>query len=274
MKTILVGDIHLKARIMLPLVDQVVHEQGAQQIILMGDYLDDYGCTEDARLYLDELNFLIDWKIKMEASDIKIISLLGNHDAPYLTGELRGYSLKSDFNMLTGNQDISDVISDKLLKLGVQVAFQLDDFLVSHAGYCRGIKQRKWHLRPITMSDKDLRWVSELDNHIGSRGGFGYNGSPIWADFRDLVRNPSLDVTNQIVGHTPQSTIIFDEEKDVHYQLVDIDTFTLRFEEETNQYKYIGDGSLLLYSNGELESIATNWMNKDNLKVLMDQRHP
>lgn len=42
MKTILVGDLHLKAAFILPMVEQKVKQFGVQRVILMGDYMDAY----------------------------------------------------------------------------------------------------------------------------------------------------------------------------------------------------------------------------------------
>lgn len=42
MKTILVGDLHLTAQIVLPMVEQKVKELGIKRVILLGDYTDAY----------------------------------------------------------------------------------------------------------------------------------------------------------------------------------------------------------------------------------------
>lgn len=39
MKTILVGDLHLTAQIVLPMVEQKVKELGIKRVILLGDYV-------------------------------------------------------------------------------------------------------------------------------------------------------------------------------------------------------------------------------------------
>ncbi len=272
MKTILVGDIHLKARLMLPIVEENIRSRGVSRVVLLGDYLDDWNCNDHPQLYLDELNFLIDWKRRLESNGIEVIALLGNHDAPYLTGELRGYSLRQTFDMLPDEQGISEVVSQKLIELGVQITYQLDDFVISHAGYVSKLKLKKWHQRKITLSDKDLRWVSELDNAIGSRGGMSNTPSPIWADFQELVRSPSVLITNQVVGHTPKEHITIETEPDTQYKLIDIDTFTTHSKAEFPYYEFAGAGELLIVEDGELDVIQTDWKNENRLEELYQQR--
>lgn len=42
MKTLLVGDLHLKAKIILSMVEQKIRELGVKRVILLGDYVDVY----------------------------------------------------------------------------------------------------------------------------------------------------------------------------------------------------------------------------------------
>ena len=273
MKTILVGDTHLKSRMILPIVEKNIAKYEIGQIVMLGDYLDDWNCSIDSKLYWDELNYLIEWKNRIEKSGVKVITLLGNHDAPYLIGELKHYSLHKDFDMVPGNRRVADVISDKLTELGVQIAYQLDDFLVSHAGYCMGQNLQDWHLRELTLSDSDLRSIKELENRVSkSRGGWSLVPSPLWADFHELLDSPNPDYPKQIVGHTPQEKINIENGLQTPYQLINIDTFNLAPQKGYPYYEYRGDGDLLLYDKGELSVIKTNWRNKTNLEQIYAQR--
>ena len=85
MKTILVGDLHLTAQIVLPMVEQKVKELGIKRVILLGDYTDAYEQEKNVDLYVNELDYLFIWKSKMNVFGVEVISLLGNHDVSYLT---------------------------------------------------------------------------------------------------------------------------------------------------------------------------------------------
>jgi len=84
---------------------------------LLGDYLDDYNCNQDAQLYWDELSFLIDWKRLMTATGVNVITLLGNHEAPYLTGKLHNYSLHAGIENNARSIDVADTVAEKLMTL-------------------------------------------------------------------------------------------------------------------------------------------------------------
>lgn len=261
MKTILVGDLHLKARMILPIVERLLLEKECNQVVLMGDYTDDWNCNFNEKLYIDELNFLINWKNRMQKNNIQVITLLGNHDAPYLTGELRGYSLRTDYRE----------VAHKLIELGVQIAFELDDYVCSHAGFCVGFNIQEWHLRELTFNDLDLRSVKDLENRIGKRGGFTQTPSPLWADFSELAEYPNPDIPKQIVGHTPQESIVFVKEPSEHRQFIDIDTFNLATKGTYPYYIFREGGDLLLYDNG-LSILKTAWQEKETLERLYMQR--
>lgn len=261
MKTLLVGDLHLKARMILPLVEKMVLERECDRIIMLGDYTDDWNCNLDERLYFNELDFLINWKVQMEEQGKQVITLLGNHDAPYLTGELRGYSLHHNYRK----------VAHKLIELGVQIAFELDDYICSHAGFCVGFDLQEWHLRKLTFSNFDIRNVKDLENKIGKRGGLVQIPSPLWADFSELNKYPNPDIPKQIVGHTPQNKIFFTNESDGQYQFVDIDTFNLATSGVYPYYSFRGNGDLLLYDNG-LSILKTNWQEKEMLEKIYMQR--
>lgn len=261
MKTILVGDLHLKGRLILPIVEEFLFEKKCEQVVLMGDYTDDWNCNLNDRLFLDELDFLINWKRRMEEKGIQVIALLGNHDAPYITGELRNYSLRIDYRK----------VAHKLIGLGVQIAFELDDYVCSHAGFCVGFDLQEWHLRKLTYSDFDLKRVKNLENRIGKRGGFIQIPSPLWADFSELTEYPNPDIPKQIVGHTPQNNIVFTNGSNGEYQFVDIDTFNLATSGDYPYYHFRGNGDLLLYDSG-LSVLETKWQTKGTLERLYTQR--
>lgn len=261
MKTILVGDLHLKVRLILAIVSEKIEEFECEQVIFMGDYTDDWNCNMNQQLYLDELEFLINWKDKMKAQGVNVVTLLGNHDAPYLTGNLRHYSLQQGYQL----------ISESLFKLGTQIAFQMDDFLVSHAGYCWGQELEEWHLRTIEKADSAA--INLLERQVGiGRGGRYWSGSPLWADYRELMDSPNPKYLKQIVGHTPQKEILLENAQDKPFEFIAIDTFNLASKGEYPYYNFRGNGDLLLYNSGELSVIETEWQQKETLEKLYLQR--
>ncbi|MBE6168771.1 metallophosphoesterase family protein [Enterococcus casseliflavus] len=249
MRTLLVGDLHLTAQIILPMVEQKVKELGIKQVILLGDYTDAYEQEKNVDLYMNELDYLFIWKSKMKVFGVEVINLLGNHDVSYLTVTPRRYSLQSADGFLS--------VGRKLLKLNLQIAFQLDDYLISHAGYTQDFNLEDWHFETITENLIDN--LDDLEDHVGkARGGKYFLGSPLWADFdHELSCLPNPKYQKQIVGHTPQTKITTVHKGES--ELVGIDTFTIIPIKRKPFFKEIGSGEILLYDNGTLIPIQVDW---------------
>ena len=47
MRTIVVGDMHQKQHLVLPIVDNAIRFLGAKRVVLLGDYCDDYSPDRD-----------------------------------------------------------------------------------------------------------------------------------------------------------------------------------------------------------------------------------
>lgn len=257
MKTILVGDLHLTAQIILPMVEENVKAMRCRRVILLGDYMDAYNQTKNIDLYMREVDYLLMWKSKMQTIGIEVITLLGNHDAPYLTFNPKYYSLMDSSGIIA--------VHNKLMKLGVQVAFQLEDYLVSHAGYTEDYVLEEWHLKKISASIiENIAW---LNTHIGwKRGGQYISGSPLWADFEELTRYPNLNYPKQIVGHTPQNKVKI--ECNLETKIIGIDTFTIIPLEQSPYYQQLGTGEILLYEHGKIRTLSLNWKNEDIIKKI------
>lgn len=258
MKTLLVGDLHLKAEIILPMVERKVKELGVKRVILVGDYMDAYEQQKNVDLYMNELDYLFIWKSKMKVFNVEVTTLLGNHDVSYLTVTPKSYSLQNAEGFLS--------VGRKLLKLDLQIAFQLDDYLVSHAGYTQEFDLEDWHFESITESLIDN--LDDLEDHVGkARDGEYLLGSPLWADFdHELGYLPNLKYRKQIVGHTPQTQI-----KSSHkgqFELVGIDTFTIIPIKKKPGFKKTGSGEVLLYDNGRLTPIQLNWKSDEVFEKL------
>ena len=221
------------ARIILPKVDEIVQELDIKRVILVGDYTDQWGCTVLDNVYKDDLRFLYRWKQEMVSQGVEIVMLAGNHDVPYLIDKQVSYSVANLFTF--------EWIKQLLYDLELQIAYQLDNYLVSHAGYTEDYEPLEWHFKTIVPEYKEK--LDELHNHIGlSRGGRYITGSPIWADLKwDMTEYYHKGFPKQIVGHSRIDSISL--EKDI----VGIDTFSLG----TN-YQPLGNGDILIYEDGNL----------------------
>ncbi|GEQ62011.1 phosphoesterase [Vagococcus lutrae] len=252
MRTLIVGDIHLKAELILPIINKLIVEKRCERVIFVGDYVDEFEQTMNTPLYIKELNSLIKWKEEMETIGIEIIMLLGNHDAAYLINSPKMYSLQ--------NREGFEKVSKKLFSLDLQIAFRLDDYLISHAGYCWGQEPEKWHFEKLGI--KDIIGINVLEQHVGQvRGGQYWLGSPLWADYAELETYPNHHYLKQIVGHTPQLRINIDT------TMIAVDTFSLKHLE--NEVAFHGNGDLLMYDDGKLEVVETEWNTKENREKLI-----
>ena len=250
MKTLLIGDTHLMSRLILPKASEIILQSEVRRVIIVGDYTDQWGGTKHENWYKDDLRFLYKWKQKMISQGIEVILLAGNHDVPYLIDHQVYYSVE--------NLNAFNWVKEMLFDLELQIAYQLDDYLVSHAGYTTSYQLEEWHLRTLTPENRNgLIW---LHNHIGlSRGGTYITGSPIWADLNhDLNEFYHEDYQKQIVGHTPVKTI------QTNQQIIAIDSFSLN-----RNHQPLGNGDMLLYECGNLTVVNNpNWESEDNQEAI------
>lgn len=262
MKTLLIGDLHLTSQIILPMVEEKIQAEKCDQVIFLGDYTDAYYQTENTALYLDELNYLFTFKENLEAQSIKVIMLLGNHDASYLANKPVHYSLRD----VAGFKKVRE----KLLKLNLQIAYELGDFLVSHAGYTVDYELKDWHFEKIT--ENSIEHVEWLNKHIGiSRGGKYVSGSPIWADAKELSRHPNEKHLKQIIGHTPQHRIQLKNLISSSAELIFIDTFTVTPLEKPPCFKQYGTGEVLLHEDDHLQVVKLEWRKKETIKRINEK---
>ena len=242
--TLFVGDTHLQFKLIKPFIKDIIQKENVEQIIFLGDYLDQWNCDSNGQLYVNELQLLIDFKKEMTDKRIDTIFLIGNHDVPYLTQQYEYYSCKQS-NYL-------NKIYNLLNELQPQIAFKVtDNIIASHAGYINEHDMKDIHFKPWSFDLIDE--YSYLQNKVGqSRGGYYFYGGVLWIDLQDLLK---IDTGfKQIVGHTPVTSI------DLTNKTIGIDTFSL-----TSDYQPIGDGSVLLYKNGQFNVLNNKkWQNNEN----------
>jgi hypothetical protein len=199
---IVIGDLH--GRSVWKTIDPAQHDH----VVFVGDYTDSF-------LLGDEMIFdnLFDIIALKQAFPNKVTLLLGNHDIQYLhypDNRCSGYrpSMQADLTKLFRQH-----------KALFDVAWQYDNYLVTHAGLTR-----RWWAWAQTQSVlltgwQDVSLAEQLNRLHRSparwllftvgprRGGFQIAG-PLWADEQDTLSDPLRDY-HQIVGHTPQNNGIF-----------------------------------------------------------------
>lgn len=250
--TLFVGDLHLQAKLILPLVEKAIEKHNVERVIFMGDYVDQWNQNDNDQLYIDELTLLNKFRKKLiKEGKVEPVFLIGNHDMPYLIGIPEYYSVY--------NRQVFDKVHDLLLQLQPQIAYEVDDdFIASHAGYVQTSAWEipLWHFKPWLYSyiDKSI----ELQKQVGRRGGFDTYGSMLWEDFGERLWRAGMKY--QIVGHTPQKTITdLRDNITCEANCICVDTFSM------NQfYNPIGDGSMLLYKDNNFEVIENpEWQSAD-----------
>ncbi|GHU43354.1 phosphoesterase [Bacilli bacterium] len=243
MKTIVVGDLHLQGTHILPLIDKVIAQHKIERVVLLGDYFDQWGQNFNSNLYEREVAYLKSWVLKHREQGLAVILLIGNHDAPYLLGLLRHYSIS--------DASIVNLIKETLLELGVQLCIEVEDYLISHAGFAGKQLPEKWYFEPMTLEKFEA--LNKLENTVGYvRGGRDSVGSLLWADYKyELTTGFNEKYAKQIVGHTPVSKGM------ASGQLWGMDTFSLY-----QDYRPIGNGDVLLIENGTASIIATDFVDE------------
>lgn len=167
--TLFVGDTHLQFGLIESFIKETVKNENVEQIVFVGDYLDQWNCDTNGRLYINELRRLLDFKNKMNSQNIDVIFLIGNHDVPYLTQQYEYYSCKQ-MNCL-------NKIYNLLTALQPQIAFKVTDHIIaSHAGYINKHDMKDSHFEPWSIDFIDE--YTYLQNKVGqSRGGvYVYGG--------------------------------------------------------------------------------------------------
>ncbi|WP_461219101.1 metallophosphoesterase family protein [Lapidilactobacillus salsurivasis] len=243
MRTLVVGDLHLLGSTVLPLVTAKLADLAVDQVVLLGDYFDQWSETENSNLYQRELAFLTDWVTALRGQGTPVVCLLGNHDVPYLTGSLSHYS---NADPVFGRK-----ISAGLFRLGCQLALKSDGYLLSHAGFVDNEAPESWYF--ASLSRGHLSDLNRLDHTIGfSRGGLARWGSLLWADFdTELSGYFNPDYPRQIVGHTPVTQLTRERADGT---IIDVDTFSL-----FSNHRPIGNGDLLLLVDGHVQTIPTDF---------------
>lgn len=203
MKTIVVGDTHLKQPWIMSRVDAACEACGANRIVFLGDYCDEWGARDDTAVAA--LHEFARWVDMWRADGVRVDVLVGNHDFCYLM-EVDGPGTQ---------RRIMGTVQDILGGLDMRAATEAGGFLLTHAGVTStwayaNFSDVQWgggnetptqaaRLINAMFDDRDC-W-RDLNSCGAGRGGSNIPG-PLWADKHELARDPLAGI-DQIVGHTP-----------------------------------------------------------------------
>ena len=176
------------------------------KIVLLGDLADSYDRTNE--------DILRCFKIASDKKDLledRMIWLYGNHCWQYLFGRLMCSGFRPD--LCISLNPFLNGIKDKL-----QIAYQIDNHLFTHAGV-----QRKWYNKYEKLINsfpgEDL--AEQLNNMLNTlegcivlyevgtkRGGMRYDyGGPMWCDRAEMESYGPLKGYHQYIGHIPNKYI-------------------------------------------------------------------
>lgn len=203
-KFIAIGDIHGRS------AWKKINPDLYEKIIFVGDYVD--GALPD-HVVVENFRDIIEFKRNYED---KVVLLTGNHDIQYIF-----WQPGNPFQCSGYRSNLQPLLT-KIFNLNpeyFQVAYQIDNFLFTHAGlstgwynYCETIideYQNKFQTKNIAETlniifrSKDTN-ILHLVSH-NRRGLYPYGGIT-WADWNETVNN-ALEGYHQIVGHTRRDNI-------------------------------------------------------------------
>lgn len=211
MKTVIIGDIHGHDT-----WKQIIsQEQDADKVIFVGDYFDSFNVP--GLIQMQNFQDIIEFK---KTSNAEVVMLIGNHDYHYFPeiGEngCSGYQVRMA-------PSISHLVNTNREHL--QLAYQFDDFLITHAGVSSEWLDDivgEWKVETIADQLNELfkfqphkvefRMYKQVGDKIYGVGGYGdetFQG-PLWIRPRSLmkVNHDTLRTqVRQVVGHTHQKQI-------------------------------------------------------------------
>lgn len=204
MKVLFVGDVH-NHTYMFDDVKRLDEEYNFDNIIFLGDYVDDWNTTNKESL--ETLDKVIELKTN---NPNKYTFCIGNHELSYLGYPCSGHQKEMDnLVRLKLIEDINCFVSYTTVQLGDNL------FYCSHAGFVNDYlvnelqpNNTKWEDNIKSLKHNILSRLHLMTPCSYYRGGKYPYSSFLWADRRELTSNEHhLLIPNQIVGHTPAQTI-------------------------------------------------------------------
>ena len=187
-RVLVIPDVHLKPWI-FDMADRV-DENSYDDIVILGDLVDDWGKGND----LDAYNETLDRAAEFGKEHDQSLWCYGNHDVSYLWDAMEsGYSVQARITVIEGITRLERVLEERY-----RFVHKIDDVLFSHAGLTESFVFQTcgYHM-------KEIEDILASINRMGKQELWRDN-SPIWArpqvDFYRMFRD---DLFYQVVGHTP-----------------------------------------------------------------------
>jgi len=187
-RVLVIPDVHLKPWI-FDMADRV-DENSYDDIVILGDLVDDWGKGNDLDAYKETLDRAAEFGKEHDHS----LWCYGNHDVSYLWDAMEsGYSVQARITAIEGITRLERVLEERY-----RFVHKIDDVLFSHAGLTESFVFQTcgYHM-------KEIEDILARINRMGKQELWRDN-SPIWArpqaDFYRMFRD---DLFYQVVGHTP-----------------------------------------------------------------------
>ena len=187
-RVLVIPDVHLKPCIF----DEAdkVDKSSYEDIVVLGDLVDDWGKGNDLGAYEETLNRAAEFGKEHGES----LWCYGNHDVSYLWDTMEsGYSVQARLTAIEGITKLERILEDRY-----KFVHRIDNVLFSHAGVTE-----TFVLHSCGYHVKEIEDILAKINRMGKQE-LWRDSSPIWArpqtDFYRMFRD---DLFYQVVGHTP-----------------------------------------------------------------------
>ena len=187
-RVLVIPDVHLKPWIF----DEAdkVDKSSYEDIVVLGDLVDDWGKGNDLGAYEETLNRAAEFGKEHGES----LWCYGNHDVSYLWDTMEsGYSVQARLTAIEGITKLERILEDRY-----KFVHRIDNVLFSHAGVTE-----TFVLHSCGYHVKEIDDILAKINRMGKQE-LWRDSSPIWArpqaDFYRMFRD---DLFYQVVGHTP-----------------------------------------------------------------------
>ena len=187
-RVLVIPDVHLKPWIF----DEAdkVDKSSYEDIVVLGDLVDDWGKGNDLGAYEETLNRAAEFGKEHGES----LWCYGNHDVSYLWDAMEsGYSIQARLTAVDGITKLERILEDRY-----KFVHRIDNVLFSHAGVTE-----TFVLHSCGYHVKEIDDILAKINRMGKQE-LWRDSSPIWArpqaDFYRMFRD---DLFYQVVGHTP-----------------------------------------------------------------------
>ena len=228
MKIMAIGDIHGRTKW------KKANTEGVDKVIFIGDYVDSF--DESNELMVSNLREIIELK---KAEPDKYVLILGNHDIQYLYyPDYRCSGFRAEIQI-----DLTELFRTN--RDLFQVAYQVGDYLFTHAGVCKDwyiefmpfMKDMEGEMADILNTlhhDREAQKVLFKAGYMRSKN-YGAGGI-VWADKNETIDDMVYGL-HQIVGHTRVSMIQtwWNKERDASMTYIDV------LEKSTAFYELIVD---------------------------------